>query len=97
LDADTLLASNITLGLAKVADAVLISVRVGRPPALEDRLLNKMIALGRYPLLGAIASLPKAIADFDRHHKAGTLPFAGQRDFGNVPSAGQRVRANVAV
>jgi len=96
LDADALLASNITLGLAKVADALLISVRVGRAPVLEDELLSKMIALGGYPLLGAIASSPKAIADFERHRKEGNLPLAWRRDTGEVPPR-QRARHSVAV
>ncbi len=97
MDADALLASNITLGLAKVADALLISVRVGRAPALEDELLGKMIALGGYPLLGAIASSPKAIADFERRRKEGNLPLAWRRDIGVVPPARQRAPQSVAV
>lgn len=95
LDADPLLATNITFGLAKVADALLIAVRLGRQPVFEDELLSKMIAVGGHPLLGVVSSTPKAIADFERRRKAGNLPLEWQRDVGPVP-ARQRMPQSVA-
>jgi Mrp family chromosome partitioning ATPase len=57
--------NNSPVVLAGIVDGVLLTVRLGRVPCREDRLMSEMLEHTKAPLLGVVAVSPDAIDGFN--------------------------------
>jgi Mrp family chromosome partitioning ATPase len=65
VDSPPLLFDAVALALAGIVDGVLVSVRVGRAPSDDDESMIRIIEHSNGRVLGVVAVLPEAIADFE--------------------------------
>lgn len=73
LDSPALLADDIAMGLATVVDGLLLTVRLGRAPSELDQLTMRLIERSEGRVIGVVATLPDAIAEFGRRDPVLTL------------------------
>lgn len=66
LDSPALLCDDVAMGLATVVDGLLLTVRLGRAPSELDQLTMRLIERSAGRVIGVVATLPDAIADFGR-------------------------------
>jgi hypothetical protein len=64
LDSPALLSDDVAMGLATVVDGLLLTVRLGRAPSELDQLTMRLIERSNGRVIGLVATLPDAIADF---------------------------------
>lgn len=79
VDAGPLLTDDFALGLVGRVDGVLVSVRLGRPRSDEDEMTVRVIEQSNGRMIGVVAVLPAAIADFANRRPAERAFGAGRR------------------
>jgi Mrp family chromosome partitioning ATPase len=66
IDGAALLTSEMAMALAESVDAVLLSVRLGRPPSIDDESTSLMLDRSASRVLGVVAASPEAIDEYER-------------------------------
>jgi Mrp family chromosome partitioning ATPase len=79
VDAGPLLADDFALGLVGRVDGVIVSVRLGRSRSDEDEMTVRVIEQSNGRIVGVVAVLPSAIADFANRRPAERVSDSGRR------------------